>query len=80
MARMLGDVNEVQNSFFFNRISIKELTIVFALVTMFIISTKLTLFVLIFMPISGSFQKLLKFESTIITGTKRKWVLDFYCR
>jgi subfamily B ATP-binding cassette protein MsbA len=48
MARMLGDVNEVQNSFFFNRISIKELTIVFALVTMFIISTKLTLFVLIF--------------------------------
>jgi hypothetical protein len=30
------------------------------------------------MPISdGSFQKLLKFESTIITGAKRKWSSDF---
>jgi subfamily B ATP-binding cassette protein MsbA len=55
MARMLGDVNEVQNSFFsILELVVKEpLTIVFALVTMFIISTKLTLFVLIFMPISG---------------------------
>ena len=55
MARMLGDVNEVQNSFFsILELVIKEpLTIVFALGTMFIISTKLTLFVLIFMPISG---------------------------
>ncbi len=55
MARMLGDVNEVQNSFFsILELVIKEpLTIVFALVTMFIISTKLTLFVLVFMPISG---------------------------
>lgn len=55
MARMLGDVNEVQNSFFsILELVIKEpLTIIFALVTMFIISTKLTLFVLIFMPISG---------------------------
>ena len=55
MARMLGDVNEVQNSFFsILELVVKEpLTIVFALGTMFFISTKLTLFVLIFMPISG---------------------------
>jgi subfamily B ATP-binding cassette protein MsbA len=55
MARMLGDVNEVQNSFFsILELVVKEpLTIIFALATMFIISTKLTLFVLIFMPISG---------------------------
>ena len=55
MARMLGDVNEVQNSFFsILELVVKEpLTIVFALVTMFFISLKLTLFVLIFMPISG---------------------------
>ncbi|MFV8343084.1 ABC transporter ATP-binding protein [Flavobacterium sp. XS2P39] len=55
MARMLGDVNEVQNSFFsILELVVKEpLTIVFALVTMFFISTKLTLFVLIFIPISG---------------------------
>ena len=52
MARMLGDVNEVQNSFFsILELVVKEpLTIIFALATMFIISTKLTLFVLIFMP------------------------------
>jgi subfamily B ATP-binding cassette protein MsbA len=55
MARMLGDVNEVQNSFFsILELVVKEpLTIIFALVAMFIISLKLTLFVLIFMPISG---------------------------
>jgi subfamily B ATP-binding cassette protein MsbA len=55
MARMLGDVNEVQNSFFsILELVVKEpLTIIFALVTMFFISLKLTLFVLIFMPISG---------------------------
>lgn len=55
MARMLGDVNEVQNSFFsILELVVKEpLTIVFALVTMFFISIKLTLFVLVFMPISG---------------------------
>ncbi|MFE3846846.1 ABC transporter ATP-binding protein [Flavobacterium sp. LB3P45] len=55
MARMLGDVNEVQNSFFsILELVVKEpLTIVFALVTMFFISVKLTLFVLVFIPISG---------------------------
>lgn len=55
MARMLGDVNEVQNSFFsILELVVKEpLTIVFALITMFFISAKLTIFVLIFIPISG---------------------------
>jgi subfamily B ATP-binding cassette protein MsbA len=55
MARMLGDVNEVQNSFFsILELVVKEpLTVIFSLATMFILSTKLTLFVLIFMPISG---------------------------
>jgi ATP-binding cassette, subfamily B, bacterial MsbA len=55
MARMLSDVNEVQNSFFsILELIVKEpLTIVFALFTMFFISTKLTIFVLIFIPVSG---------------------------
>jgi subfamily B ATP-binding cassette protein MsbA len=55
MARMLGDVNEVQNSFFsVLELVVKEpLTIVFAIVTMFFISIKLTLFVLVFIPLSG---------------------------
>lgn len=55
MARMLGDVGEVQNSFFsILELIVKEpLTIVFALITMFAISAKLTIFVLIFIPISG---------------------------
>lgn len=55
MARMLGDVGEVQNSFFsILELIIKEpLTIVFAIITMFSISVKLTLFVFVFIPISG---------------------------
>ena len=55
MARMLGDVGEVQNSFFsILELIVKEpLTIVFALITMFAISVQLTIFVLIFIPISG---------------------------
>ncbi len=55
MARMLGDVGEVQNSFFsILELIIKEpLTIVFAIITMFNISLKLTLFVFVFIPISG---------------------------
>jgi subfamily B ATP-binding cassette protein MsbA len=55
MARMLGDVGEVQNSFFsILELVVKEpLTIIFALVTMFAISMELTLFVLVFIPISG---------------------------
>lgn len=55
MARMLGDVNEVQNSFFaMLELVVKEpLTIVFSLIAMFNISWKLTLFVFIFIPLSG---------------------------
>jgi subfamily B ATP-binding cassette protein MsbA len=55
MARMLGDVNEVQNSFFIVlELIVKEpLTIVFAIVAMMRISLELTLFVFIFIPISG---------------------------
>jgi len=55
MARMLGDVGEVQNSFFsILELVVKEpLTIVFAIITMFAISVKLTIFVLVFIPISG---------------------------
>jgi subfamily B ATP-binding cassette protein MsbA len=55
MARMLGDVNEVQNSFFMIlELIIKEpLTILFAIIAMMNISLKLTVFVFIFIPISG---------------------------
>ena len=55
MARMLGDVNEVQNSFFMIlELIVKEpLTIVFAIIAMMRISLELTLFVFIFIPISG---------------------------
>lgn len=56
MARMLGDVGEVQNSFFnILELIIKEpMTIIFSLIVMFNISWKLTLFVFIFIPISGA--------------------------
>lgn len=55
MARMLGDVGEVQNSFFMLlELIIKEpLTIIFSIIMMFTFSWKLTLFVFIFIPISG---------------------------
>lgn len=55
MARMLGDINEVQNSFFqvLELVVREPLTILFSIVTMFIISPKLTLFVFAFIPISG---------------------------
>ena len=70
MSRMLGDVNEVQNSFFMIlELIIKEpLTIVFSLVAMVSISWKLTVFVFIFIPISGliisKIGKTLKGKST----------------
>ena len=55
MARMLGDVNEVQNSFFsILELIVKEpMTIVFTIIAMFVISVKLTLFVFLFIPVSG---------------------------
>lgn len=55
MARMLGDVGEVQNSFFaILELVVKEpMTIIFTIAAMFAISAKLTIFVFIFIPISG---------------------------
>ena len=55
MTKMLGDIGEVQNSFFqiFELIIREPLTILFSLISMMIISLKLTLFVFIFIPISG---------------------------
>lgn len=55
MARMLGDVGEVQTSFFsiFELVVREPLTILFTIITMFYISVNLTLFVFIFIPISG---------------------------
>jgi len=55
MARMLGDVGEVQNSFFqiLELIVREPLTIAFSIIAMFVISAKLTFFVFIFIPISG---------------------------
>lgn len=55
MARMLGDVAEVQTSFFsiFELVIREPLTILFTIITMLYISVELTLFVFIFIPISG---------------------------
>lgn len=55
MTKMLGDVGEVQNSFFqiFELIVRDPMTILFSLISMILISFKLTVFVFIFIPISG---------------------------
>ncbi|AUC77180.1 ABC transporter ATP-binding protein [Olleya sp. Bg11-27] len=55
MARMLGDISQVQTSFFviLELIVREPLTILFTIYAMLKISTNLTLFVFIFMPISG---------------------------
>jgi len=55
ISRISGDVNEVQNSFLaMLELIIKEpLTVIFSLISMFLISTKLTILVFIFIPISG---------------------------
>lgn len=55
MSRMLGDVNEVKNSFFqvLELVVREPLTIIFSIAAMFIISAKLTFFVFLFIPISG---------------------------
>lgn len=53
--KITGDVNEVSNSFLsiLEMIVREPLTIIFTLSTMFFLSMKLTLFVFIFIPISG---------------------------
>lgn len=55
MARMLGDVGEVQNSFFMllELIVREPMTIIISIIFMFSISWKLTLFVFLFIPIAG---------------------------
>ncbi|WP_223034974.1 ABC transporter ATP-binding protein [Hanstruepera marina] len=55
MARILGDINEMQNSFFIilELIVREPLTIIFSLILMFTISWELSLFVLCFIPIAG---------------------------
>ncbi|WP_313804626.1 ABC transporter ATP-binding protein [Flavobacterium sp.] len=76
MARILGDVNEVQNSFFsILELIIKEpLTIIFTIIAMFNISAKLTIFVFIFIPVSGfiisQIGKSLKSKSTRVQKEK----------
>lgn len=55
MARILGDISEMQNSFFIilELIVREPLTILFSLVVMFTMSWELSIFVLLFIPISG---------------------------
>lgn len=55
MSRILADVNEVQSSTlsFLELIVREPLTILFGLASMFFISADLTLFVLLFIPVSG---------------------------
>ncbi len=55
ISRMAGDVNEVQHSFLaILELAVKEpLTIIFTITAMFMISVKLTLFVFVFIPVSG---------------------------
>jgi len=55
ISRVSADVNEVRNSFLaiLEMIVREPLTILFSIITMLILSPKLTLFVLIFIPISG---------------------------
>ncbi len=55
MTKMLGDVGEVQNSFFqILELVVREpMTIVFSIFMMLAISVKLTIFVFAFIPISG---------------------------
>ncbi|GGH39211.1 antibiotic ABC transporter ATP-binding protein [Mangrovimonas yunxiaonensis] len=55
MARILGDINEMQNSFFIilELIVREPATIIFSLIMMFTISWELSLFVLCFIPVAG---------------------------
>ena len=61
ISRIAGDVNEVQSSFLsILELVVKEpLTIVFSIIVMFTISVKLTIFVFIFIPISGTIISLI---------------------
>lgn len=70
MARISNDVNEVQHSFLsiLELIVREPLTIIFTIIVMFGISVKLTIFVFVFIPVSGliisKIGKSLKRQST----------------
>lgn len=55
ISRITADVNEVQNSFLsiLEMIVREPLTIIFTIIAMLVISPKLTIFVFVFLPISG---------------------------
>ena len=55
ISRITADVNEVQNSFLsiLELIVREPLTIIFTIIAMLILSAKLTIFVFVFLPISG---------------------------
>ena len=71
IARMTSDVQEVENSFLTSLETIvrEPLTIILTLISMFAISAKLTLFVLILLPVSGfiisTISKKLKSQSLL---------------
>lgn len=70
IARISGDVNEIQNSMLsILELVVKEpMTIIFTIIAMFTISSELTLFVFVFIPVTGyiisSLGKKLKRKST----------------
>ena len=80
MARILGDINSIQTSF----LSVLELlvreplTILFTIIAMFAISIKLTVFVFIFIPVSGYLisliGKALKKHSTKVQEEQGKFL------
>ncbi len=80
MARILGDINVIQTSF----LSVLELlvreplTILFTIIAMFAISFKLTVFVFVFIPISGYLislvGKTLKKHSTKVQSEQGKFL------
>ena len=80
MARVLGDVGEIQNSFFsVLELLVREpLTILFTIIAMFAISVKLTLFVFVFIPVSGYLislvGKTLKKHSTNVQTEQGKFL------
>jgi subfamily B ATP-binding cassette protein MsbA len=76
MSRMIGDIAEVQNSIFtaLEGLIKDPLMILFFLVSMIVISPQLSLFLLIFLPITGliigRISKRLKKQSTGLLGSK----------
>jgi subfamily B ATP-binding cassette protein MsbA len=78
ISRTIADVNEISNSYLsiLEMVVREPMTILFALGTMLILSTKLTLFVFLFIPISGyiisKIGKSLKKNAAIVQGEQGK--------